>query len=140
MYKIVFFVSLTFFLAVGCTNDNENTGCSDIACTLEFRSFDVTLTDVDNNPVALDQFTVIDISNNEDLTTELNDDQFLEARQTGIYPLYGDHFAQLHQNKVIEIIFKGFIDDNEVVSAQFTVGADCCHTEIISGDLEIILN
>ncbi len=58
----------------------------------------------------------------------------------GIYPLYGDRFTQVHQNKVIEIVFKGFIGGNEVVSAQFTVGADCCHTEVISGDLEISIN
>jgi len=140
MYKLVFYVSLFFLSVTGCTNDVNDFDCSDVACTLDFRSFDVTLTDVDNNPVALDKFTVTDITNNEDLTNELNDDQFQEARQMGIYPLYGDRFTQLHQNKVIEIVFKGFNNGNEVVSAQFTVGADCCHTEIISGNLEIILN
>lgn len=140
MYKLVFYVSLFFLSVVGCTNDDENNDCSDVACTLEFRSFAVTITDFDNNPIALDQFKVTDITNNEDLTTELNDDQYLDARRTGIYPLYGDRFAQLHQNEVLEIVFKGFINGNEVVSAQFTVGADCCHTEIISGDLEIMLN
>jgi hypothetical protein len=140
MYKLVLYVSLFFLSVAGCTNDVNDIDCSDVACTLDFRSFDVTLTDVDNNPVALDQFTVTDITNNEDLTNELNDDQFQEARQMGIYPLYGDRFTQLHQNKVKEIVFKGLVNGNEVVSAQFTVGADCCHTKIISGDLEIMIN
>ena len=140
MYKLIFYLSIFFLTVAGCTNDDENIDCSDVACTLEFRSFTVTFTDTDNNPVALDQFTVTDITNNEDLTAELNDDQFQDARQMGIYPLYGDRFVQVHQNKVIEIVFKGFIGGNEVVSAQFTGGADCCHTEIISGDLEIMLN
>lgn len=140
MYKLVFYVSIFFLTVAGCTNDDENIDCSDVACTLEFRNFALTLTDTDNNPVALDQFTVTDITNNEDLTSELNNEQLQNARQMGIYPLYGDKFAREHQNKVIEIVFKGFIGDNEVVSAQFTGGADCCHTEIISGDLEIMLN
>jgi len=140
MYKLVFYVSLLYLTVAGCTSKSENNDCSDVACTLDFRSFAVTLTDTNDNPVGLDQYIVTDITNNEDLTTELNDDQFQEARQSGMYPLYGDSFTQLHQNKVIEIVFKGFIDGNEIVSAQFTVGADCCHTEIISGDLAIMLN
>ena len=140
MYKFVLYLNLFFLSVVGCTNDDEIIDCSDVACTLEFRSYAVTITDTDNNPVALDQFSTTDITNNEDLTIELNDDQFLDARKMGIYPLYGDQFAQLHQNEVIEIVFKGFIDGNEVVNAQFTVGADCCHTEIFSGDLKIIIN
>lgn len=140
MYKLVFYVSLLFLAAAGCSNDDNNNECSGVACTLDFRSFTLTITDIDNNPVALDQYTTTDITNSEDLTTELNDDQFQEARQFGIYPLYGDQFVQLHQNEVLEIVFKGFINGDEVVSAQFTVGADCCHTEIISGDLEIMLN
>jgi len=140
MYKLVFYVSLLLLTATGCTNDDEKGDCSDVACTLDFRSFAVTLTDADNNPIALDQFTVTDITNNEDLTTELNDEQLLDTQRSGIYPLYGDQFAHLHQNEVLEIVFKGFINSSEVASAQFTVGADCCHAEIISGDLEVMLN
>lgn len=140
MYKIVFFVSLFFLTVVGCSNEDENINCSDVACTLDFRTFAITLIDGNNNPVVLDQFTVTDITNNEDLTSELDDDQFQYAIQMGIYPLYGDRFAQVHQNKVIEIVFKGFVGSNEIVSAQFTVGANCCHTEIISGDQEIIVD
>lgn len=140
MQKLVFYISLFFLTVAGCTNDVEKSDCSGIACTLDFRSFNVTLTDADNNPVPLDQFTVTDITNNEDLTADLNSDQFEQARDTGIYPLYGDQFAQVHQNIVIEIVFKGFINNNEIISAQFTAGADCCHAEIISGDVEIIVN
>lgn len=140
MYKLVFYTSLFFLSVVGCTNDNDVSECSGVACTLDFRSFSVTLTDANNNPVALDQFTVTDITNNEDLTTELSTAQFQDARQSGVYPLYGDQFTQAHQNRAIQIVFKGFVDGNEVVSTQFTAGADCCHAEIISGNLEIMLN
>lgn len=124
---------------VGCTNDDDNIDCSDVACTEEFRSYNITLTDTNKNPVALDKFTVTDITNNKDLTTELSPSQLQLARQTGMYPLYGDKFARIHQNKVIDIVFSGVYDSNEVVNALFTAGADCCHTEIISGNLEIIV-
>ena len=141
MYKLLIPISLFFLSLVGCTNDDDdNIDCSAVACTEEFRSFNITLTDTNDNPIALNQFTVTDITNKKDLTTELSPSQLQWARQTGMYPLYGDQFARIHQNKVIEIVFSGVYDNNEVVNALFTAGADCCHTEIISGNLEIIVN
>lgn len=140
MFKVIISISLFFLSVVGCTNDDDNFDCSAVACTEEFRSFNITLTDTNNNPVALKQFTVTDITNKKDLTTDLSPSQLEVARQTGRYPLYSDLFARIHQNKVIEIVFSGVIDNNEVVNALFTAGADCCHTDIISGNLEIVVN
>jgi len=141
MYKLYFYASVFFLAVVGCSEDDDTVNdCNGVVCTLEFRSYAVTITDAASNPVALDAFQVLDITNNEDLTAELTDEQFQQAQQTGIYPLYGDRFAEIHQNKEVEIIFKGLIDTIEVVNAQFTVGADCCHANILSGNLEIIIN
>ncbi len=139
--RVLFYISLFFLSVVGCENeDNDDGDCLNVICTLEFRSFSVTLTDANDDFVALDSFQVMDITNNQDLTPELTDEQLQEARQNGRYPLYGDEFAQIHQNETIEIVFKGFISGNEVVSASYEAGADCCHVFISSGNLEIMLN
>jgi hypothetical protein len=106
IYKLVFNKSSLFLTVAGCTYDDENIDYFGVACTLELRRFAVILTDSNNYPVALDHFTVTDITNNEDLTTELKDNQYLDTRKMGIYPLYGDQFAQLHQNQLLEIVLK----------------------------------
>jgi hypothetical protein len=100
IYKLVFNKSSLFLTVAGCTYDDENIDYFGVACTLELRRFAVILTDSNNYPIALDQFTVTDI------TTELKDNQYLDTRKMGIYPLYGDQFAQLHQNQLLEIVLK----------------------------------
>ncbi len=73
-----------FLSVVECENEDYNSDdCSNVACTLEYRSFSVIITDANNAPVAFDSFQVIGSTNNKDLTAELTDSELQEARQNG---------------------------------------------------------
>ena len=135
-------VYLIFFLFLfGCNNrDNNKSNCENIACTEEFITILVYIKDDLDNPVALDSIKVTISENGNDITREVNDLEWQMFRQNGTYPLFGDEYAKDYQNMELEINFKGFINDLEVVSANFIVGADCCHVILISGNTNLIID
>jgi len=135
MKTSVYLLLLLLFFA-GCENNNSN-DCLNQACTEEFRTITVTIKDSENNPVALDSFKVTNLENGGDLTRELNNAEFEAMRENGVYPLFGDEYARDFRNKKVEINFKGYIDDQELINSDYKVGADCCHIILISGDPEI---
>jgi len=125
---------LLFF--AGCEN-NIASDCANKACTEIFKTIVVTIKDSENNPVALDSFKVTNIENGNDLTRELNNPEIEAMRENGVYPLFGDEYARDFSNKEVEINFKGYIDNQEIINSDYKVGADCCHVILISGDPEI---
>ena len=135
-------VYLIFFLFLfGCNNrDNNKSNCENIACTLEFRTITVHIIDDLANPVALEGIKVTISENGNDITREISDLEWQMFRQNGTYPLFGDEYTKDYQNMKLEINFKGFINDLEVVNSDFIVGADCCHVLLISGDPNLIID
>jgi len=143
MKIILCFISviLLFLFLLNCnTDDDNNSKCSDIACTEQFVTITVSLKDDVNNPVALDRIKVTISANGNDITREIPDIEWQSFRQNGIYPLFGDEYAKDYQNMELEINFKGFISNLEVVSSDFIVGADCCHVILVSGDTNLIID
>lgn len=129
---------LSCFLQMSCDNDdNSNESCQDIICTLELRRINVSVLDENQNSVALDSFEVVDIENGEDLTITLSQSEFEGAQEFGQYPLIEDGIFGLNQER--ELIFKGFKDGVEVVSARYTVKTDCCHVSLKSGDVQLTI-
>ncbi len=135
MKTSVYSLLLLLFFA-GCENNDPN-DCINQACTEEFRTITVTIKDSENNPVALDSFKVTNLENGDDLSRELNNAEFEAMSENGVYPLFGDEYARDFRNKEVEINFKGYIDDQELINSDYKVGADCCHIILISGDPEI---
>jgi len=135
MKTSVYSILLLLFFA-GCENNDAN-DCTNQACTEEFRTITVTIKDPENNPVVLDSFKVTNLENGDDLTRELNNTEFEAMREKGSYPLFGDEYARDFSNMEVEINFKGYIDDQEIINSDYKVGADCCHVILISGDPEI---
>ena len=135
MKTSVYSILLLLFFA-GCEKDLPN-DCSNQACTMDFRTITLTVKDPENNPVALDSFMVTNLENGNDLTRELNSTELEEMKKNGVYPLFGDEYARDYSNKEVEINFKGYIDNREIINSYFKVGADCCHVLLISGDPEI---
>ncbi len=127
---------LLLFLFAGCENNDSN-DCANQACTEEFRTITVTIKDSENNPVALDSFKVTNLENGDDLSRELNNAEFGAMREIGVYPLFGDEYARDFRNREVEINFKGYINNQELINSDYKVGADCCHVMLISGDPEI---
>ncbi|MCK5441122.1 MAG: hypothetical protein KAJ23_04450 [Maribacter sp.] len=113
--------------------------CSDIACTEQFVTINVSVKDGAGVAIPLDRFEVTILGTQEDITREVSNEELELFRNNGSYPLFGDEFSGRYQNGIVEIVFKGFIGDSEVVSENYKVGADCCHVLLISGDLDIII-
>ncbi|NAS14038.1 hypothetical protein [Poritiphilus flavus] len=118
-------------------NEDGNARCEGTICTAIFIRINVSLTDQDQNPVALDSFTVTNLQNGEDMTVSLTPSELAEAQETGLYPLTEDGSFGLNEER--EVQFKGFINDQEVLSSDYIVSTDCCHVGLDSGDLELTL-
>ncbi len=118
-------------------NDNANAQCEDTFCTDIFIRLNVSVTDQNQNPVALDSFTVTNLANGNDMTITLSDTEFANAQDTGLYPLTQDGILDTNQERQLQ--FKGFINDQEVVSGDYIVSTDCCHIGLDTGDLELSL-
>jgi len=139
--RIAFFCFL-LTLFTSCTQNDNNgndSDCTDIACTEIFVTINVTVKDASGVVIPLDDFKVLNVSTNEDLTRELSASSFEMASQNGIYPLFGDEYAARFQNESLDIIFIGFIEGEEIVNAKFKVGADCCHVQLMEGDTDIVI-
>ena len=141
----LFLAILSLFLSLGqtsCnndddTNDDVNAQCEGTICTAIFIRINVSVSDMNQNPVALDSFTVTDLANGNDITVTLSAQELTEAQETGLYPLTQDGVLDLNEARQIQ--FRGFINDQEVVSSDYTVSTDCCHVGLDSGDLELTL-
>ncbi|MEM6542945.1 MAG: hypothetical protein AAF634_17445 [Bacteroidota bacterium] len=118
-------------------NDDVNAQCEGSICTAIFVQINVTVTDQEQNPVALDTFTVTNLANGNDMTITLTASELANARETGRYPLTQDGILDL--NEMRQIQFKGFINGQEVVSGNYTVSTDCCHVALDAGDVELSL-
>ena len=114
-----------------------NNPCYDTFCTEEFITVVVNITDEAENPVILDDFKVINIDNNIDLTIPINSSEEDFTINEGLYPLINDLSLSINQN--IEVQFLGYINEVEVVSENFIVFKDCCHVDVADGDLKIII-
>jgi len=138
----LFLLWVAHILVVSCDKDDDKNNppdCTDVTCTEIFVTLTVTVKDASGVVVPLDSFSVVNLENNEDLTRELSANGFEMARQTGTYPLFGDEYVESYQNDALTILFKGFIDGEEVVNAQYEVGADCCHVLLRVGETDIVI-
>jgi len=136
----LFTLTISSFLAIfqlSCNGDDSNSDCKSVNCTDVFITINVSIKDQNQNPVALDSFEVTNLKNGTDLTISLSPSKLVMAQQLGQYPLVTD--GTVNENQELELQFKGFINNQEVVISNYTVGADCCHVFLVSGDLELVL-
>ncbi|MEP0265812.1 hypothetical protein [Dokdonia sp.] len=131
----ILFAILSVF---SCNSDDDNDlGCSNIACTEIFVTITVSIEDQSQNPVALTSFQVINTENGEDVTPPFSDSGLEFFQQNGSYPIAED--GSIETDQVRELQFKGFIDGQEVISSTYVATADCCHINLVSGDTTLIL-
>lgn len=129
-------IILSVYVLLGCNND-DTIDCSTIGCTEQFVTITVSIKDQNQNPVSLDYFEVINMENGSDITIGLSPSGLALAQQFGQYPLVED--GGVENNQEMSVQFKGFINNQEVISSNYIVGADCCHVSLISGERELIL-
>jgi hypothetical protein len=139
----VFIVILSVF---SCNSDNEDKnalGCAeDLICTEQAETFGTSIKDQDQEPVSLTSFQVINTENGEDLidfnSSFLGTSTYEDYQRMGWYPMIS--YGAILPGQFIELEFKGFIDDQEVISSNYVFTADCCnHINLVSGDLDLIL-
>ncbi len=116
-------------------DDTDN--CEDAICTLVLIRISVSITDQDQNPIALDSYEVINLENGENITVSLPPAEQEQELQRGQYLLIEDDV--LGVNQVQQIQFRGFINNQEVISSDYTVSTDCCHVNLVSGNLELTI-
>ncbi len=122
-----------------CLNTGDADSCEEIACTEEFKTIVVKIENPVEEPIALDDFKVIHLRNQNDITREFSTTELEQMQATGTYTLFGDEFSDDIQNFQIEIQFIGFVDGQEIVRSDYRVGADCCHVYYVSGDLTLTI-
>jgi len=123
-------------LLLSCTEKDK--ACNGV-CTEEYRTIVVNVEESDGSPVVLDSFKVTDLTNDRDITLQLDDTTRDYQSVRGIYPIFSDKYAGDYMEQQIQIKFSGFIDGREVVSEIYKVAADCCHVFHISGELELVI-
>ncbi len=134
-----FVVAISLLLTmtqISCNSDDDS-DCRNTICTTEFVTITVFVKDQDQQPVALDSFKVINIENGTDMTISLSQSELEMSQQSGQYPLVND--GSLEANEKRQIQFKGFINNQEVISSSYTVSDDCCHIDVITGNLQLTL-
>jgi len=70
----------------------------------------------------------------------LSQQVFVAANGDRLYPIYNDSYVGVMRFENRALVFKGFIDNQEVVTANYVVTSDCCHVSLVSGNVEIILD
>jgi len=142
MFRFLTMVYMAFFI-LACSKDNEkskeNCGVNTV-CTQNYVPIGVTIEDTSSVKIVLDSYKVIDITTKEDLTIPYSREEFENYRDTGYYPIFSDAYRVQYQNSKVTISFIGYISDNEVVTEEFIVGADCCHVSLFSGNTKIVLD
>ncbi|RTE55066.1 hypothetical protein EHW67_00410 [Arenibacter aquaticus] len=137
-----YLIGLLIVLLVSNCNDSDvedQPDCADIACTQEYRTITVNVKDREGNAVALDMFSVVILPNETDITADWSDNEIELMAKNGVYPLFSDKYSNTYRNRQIEINFKGYLDDKQVLDANYTVGADCCHVFLVDGETNLIV-
>lgn len=128
---------LLAFLSILACNSDDQSNCSNIACTEEFRTIIVTIEDQNQEPVALDSFQVTNLNTGEDMTPQLSPSELEMIQETGQYPIADDSSFGLNQEVTLQL--RGFINDEEVVNSNYVVATDCCHINFQSGENPLVL-
>ena len=127
---------LTFGFFISCNEDDSN-NCSDLICTTEFKIITTSVMNADSEIVILDDFKVIDSDNEEDVTISESLYSLELAQETGQYPIVADGSIEL--NKKRKMTFIGFINNQEVIRSSYEAEEECCGVNLISGNLDLII-
>jgi len=134
-------ISTFTILLMSCNSDENNdilnSDCSNETCTELFLTIIISIEDQNQNPVALDSFEVLNLDNGSEITIPLSPSGLVLAQELGKYPLVADGGIKINQE--VQLQFKGFINNQEVINGNYTASADCCHVILISGELQLIL-
>ncbi len=132
--KIIILVSL--FSIMCSDNDSDRFSCDSAICTEEFRSIILTIKHSSKNtPYVLTDYKVLRVLDNKEIT--IPQDSY--ETSNGYYPVANDSQKEMFRFKHVELVFKGYLNNDLVVQRRFTVTADCCHISLLEGETSINL-
>ncbi len=105
-------------------------GSSAANCTTEFVTISTRVTDAGGSPVLLDDYYTTRNSNGQQI-------RISATIHDGYYPILDDSYQQSLACTQEVFIFHGFKNGTEVVSANYTLGADQCHIVFLKGSLDL---
>lgn len=129
---LVFAIILTSFT---CGKDDLDPpiDCDGVICTLIFNMISVEVKDTNNTPVVLDDFYTVRVSTNDTIRMSST------PIDTGHYVILDDSYQQKLQNQSDDFRFYGVINSSIVVNELYTLSADCCHINKVSGSSIVTL-
>ena len=132
-------ISTLLILLTACGSSDDDP-CEGLVCTEEFRVEYVTVVNQNQEPVALDEFLVVNMELNYPLrlSEELTAEEFQLAREQGRYPLLTD--SDLPPLQTTYIQFRGILNNEILIKEDYDVSADCCHILTPTGNLDITIN
>ncbi len=112
--------------------DDESEDCpKSLPCTRELQIINIKVTS-NGESVTLEYYKTVNLSNNE-----IYNYQYLSYYEPGVYPVLTDaEFDKVDKNGS-SFRFEGSIMDAVVVDEIFVIGHDCCHIELIDGNIEV---
>lgn len=141
--KSILFVILTMILsAIGCGGRNNNNEClcrTDIACTMEYRTISINVTDTLGNPYSLDVYRTKRLNTGAVYDLQTLSDSWSDSlrRAQGSYPVLDDSYTNSTHVCGESFEFLGYRDSLLVVSQILEIKNNCCHIELISGNTNV---
>lgn len=137
MRILILFLSMPFFAC-----NDETVDCLEhIACTREYVSLTMNITDGQGAAISLNSYYTEDVNSGEIFNFK-NQDNYLDSisRANGSYVLFTDGGMGKVNKFGNRFLFHGFINGNEIISESYTIGHDCCHVILLDGNPNIIVN
>lgn len=116
-----FLLCISFF---SCAKKNNQT-----ICTLEFRTINLTV-----NGVMLNDYYTIRESTGDTIRNISGN-----VPDQNLYPILDDNAQHLFPNNTEKFRFIGVVSDSVAVNEIYSIKADQCHIEYVSGKLEVTL-
>jgi hypothetical protein len=140
---IVFALLATGFGAckkIDCGGNNPSNNCSGVFCTAVFDEEHMEVRYSNGTPVNLDAFVVTDAAGTPLPKANGQDVYGYPHNGNGKYTIINDAWVQGHQNTTKTVRAKGYINGTEVFNEPFTIGADCCHVNMTTGNSTVTIN
>lgn len=143
MKRILLFF-LTTLLFSNCKKDlflNSRDPCicyGEINCTTVYISVGAIIKNQNGQPIGLDDYYTIKVSTGEKIN--LKSVEFDSLRSVaGKYPILVDGQKSITEKCGTDFEFIGIKNGIEIVKQKYSIGHDCCHVKILSGDPNITI-
>lgn len=132
MRSVLLLAATVLFLSCD-KGDNDDKDCKNAICTMMFASVNVHVLDTDSNNVKLSEYYTINIQTN-DTIRHAGDTWPDEA-----YVVLDDSYTPRMYNKQYDFRFIGMSNGAMVVNELYTISADCCHINKVSGKTSVVV-